>query len=298
MGSNQDADALAAAAATSGALGAPETQGATRPRNAAGIRDRLPKLGLTEYWYPALMADKVGRRKPASVTITGRTVVFFRDERDQVAAIDNICTHRGAFMSHGTSHFKGTLTCPYHGWTFNAQGTLLAVLGEGPESELPGARGTAIRTYPTRTYQGVVFVWMGEGEPAPPEHDIPPELIDDGKYVVLTGERVWNANWRPGIENYSDAHVYYVHRNSLEMLFQAPAGLPALAHSGPHRPDIMRVENRSRSFKLGVSTVLNYADRAAGEKARDEAGQKAMARPFQDTYPALGGAKFPATDWA
>jgi len=281
MGSNRDGDAILA-------------DGAKRLRSLS-VRERIPELGLTEYWYPALRASKVGKSRPTSLTIVGQTVVFFRDSAGEVVAIANVCPHRGAYLSQGQTHFKGTLTCPYHGWTFDGQGNCLAVLGEGPDSKIPGAHGTKVRNYPTRTLMGVVFVWMGEGDAAPIEHDVPPELFEPERYLVMSGERVWNANWRPSIENFSDAHVYYVHRNSLEMLTQAPPGLLALAHSGPERPELMRINDRALAFDPGASTVLNYVDRAAGDAARDAAGQHAMQREFQDTYAVLGGAKWPPT---
>lgn len=285
MGSNVDGEIIAA-------------NEATRARS-GGIRERIPALGLTEYWYPALRASKVGRgfasKRPTPVTIAGQTIVFFHDENDHVVALSNLCPHRGAYLSHGTTHFKGTLTCPYHGWTFDAKGNCLAALGEGPESEVPGTRGTQARSYPTQTLMGVVFVWMGQGKPAPIEEDVPPELFSD-RFMVMTGENVWQANWRPSIENFSDSHVYYVHRNSLEMLTQPTAGLLALAHSGPTRPEMKRINDRALVYDPKTSTVLNYTDRAAGEKPKDAVGQQALKRAFQDTYPALGGAKWPPTN--
>lgn len=258
------------------------------------VRDRVPVLGLTEYWYPALVAGKVGRDRPETLTIVGQTLVFFRDEKGEVAALARVCPHRGAYLSHGRSHFKGTLTCPYHGWTFDARGECVAVLGEGPESEIPGSRGSGVRAYPTRTLRGVVFVWMGEGKAAPVEEDVPPELFSD-RHLVFTSQRVWNANWRPSIENFSDAHVYYLHRNSIEMILQAPAALNALAHSGPDRPQLLKINNRALSYDPNAATVLNYADRAAGDSARFQDAPAAAPRDFQDVYPALGGQKWPPT---
>ena len=112
-------------------------------------RARIPAIGLKEYWYPALPEKKVGRRKPVEVKIVGEKLVFFRDDKNEVVAVHHTCTHRGASLAYGRTHFKGTLTCPYHGWTFDGKGNLLAVLGEGPNSTLPGAKGTKIRVYPT-----------------------------------------------------------------------------------------------------------------------------------------------------
>ncbi len=212
-------------------------------RKAFGIRERVPVLGLKEYWYPAVRASKVRPNKPASITLLGEKLVFFRDDNNEVVALHHTCSHRGASLAYGDVHFKGKLTCPYHGWTFDGQGNLLAVLGEGPESTLPGAKGTKMRNYPTRTLKGTVFVWMGEGVPVPIEEDVPPELFDPN-IIVMTSERLWRANWRPGIENFTDSHAYFVHKNSLEVLFQPPAGLLAILHSGPNRPPFHVVNGR------------------------------------------------------
>jgi phenylpropionate dioxygenase-like ring-hydroxylating dioxygenase large terminal subunit len=261
----------------------------------AGMRERMPALGLREYWYPALLAKKVGTRRPKELKIAGEDLVFFRDASNEVVALARACPHRGAFLSHGKSHFKGTLTCPYHGWTFDGKGHCLAVLGEGPASKIPGSPGSQARCYPTRTIRGVVFVWMGQGKPAPIEQDVPPELFGDA-HLVMTAERVWKANWRPSIENFSDAHVYYLHRNSIEMITQPPAALYALAHSGPARPQLLRINDRALVYDPKANTVLNYADRAAEESGREtRKKQRPHQPPFQDTYPSLGGQKWPPT---
>ena len=43
--------------------------------NPTEMRDRVPALGLREYWYPALKASRVGRRKPVGVTIMGEIAI-------------------------------------------------------------------------------------------------------------------------------------------------------------------------------------------------------------------------------
>jgi phenylpropionate dioxygenase-like ring-hydroxylating dioxygenase large terminal subunit len=88
-------------------------------------------------------------------------------------------------------------------------------LPEGPESRMPGK--IRVRRYPTVTLKGIVFVWMGDGEPTPVERDLPPELFDDAS-VIFHDTTVWRCNWRPALENFQDAHAPYVHRNSLRML--------------------------------------------------------------------------------
>ena len=256
-----------------------------RDDRALGNRERVPAIGLKEYWYPALPEKKVGRKKPVEVKLLGERLTFFRDDKDEVVAVHATCPHRGASLSFGTSHFKGTLTCPYHGWTFDAKGNCLAVLGEGPGSTIPGAKGTKVRDYPTRTLKGIVFVWMGDGPAAPIEEDIAWELFDPN-IAVMSSQSVWNANWRPGIENFLDAHVYYVHRNSAEVLIQPTGGLLMVLHQGTTRPELHAVNERLLCVKPGGTSTLDYVDREKG---------KAAMREFQDVFPALGGAKWPPT---
>ena len=101
------------------------------PRLTGDIRHLVPKLGLRSYWYPAIPGKRVGSRNPIQVKMLGDVICFFRGESGKVAAISDVCPHRGALLSAGTCHFKGTVSCPYHGWVFNEQGENVAVLWRG-----------------------------------------------------------------------------------------------------------------------------------------------------------------------
>jgi phenylpropionate dioxygenase-like ring-hydroxylating dioxygenase large terminal subunit len=176
-------------------------------------RELIPELGLKEYWYPAIEASKV-KKKPLGLKILGEDLVFFQGKHE-VAALWNVCPHRGGSLMHGDCHFEGTVSCPYHGWTYDENGNVLAVLPEGPESKIPGK--VTARKYPTQTHRGMVFVWMGEGDPAPITEDVPPEFFTK-KGIMFYATEIWPMNWRPANENAFDAHVPYVHRDALMMV--------------------------------------------------------------------------------
>lgn len=190
------------------------------PRQGATVTDRrqmVPPLGLREYWYPMLPARRVKGRKPLYWQMLGQELALFRDEEGNVAAVSDICPHRGASMSRGDCFYKGTISCPYHGATFDKAGECKAFIPEGPDSRMVG--NLKIRSYPTRTLRGWVFVWMGEGEPAPIEEDVPPEFFDEKDTILLTTYTYWPTNWILAIENQNDSHNgFYVHRNSLMQL--------------------------------------------------------------------------------
>ena len=190
------------------------------PTSPNDIRSRIPPLGLREYWYPALEDNKV-KNKPVGLKMLGTDLVFFRGKDGEVKCLWNVCPHRGGSLAHGDCHFPGTITCPYHGWTYDGEGNVLAVLPEGPESKIPGK--VTARVYPTKTLKGMVFTWMGEQDPAPMEEDVPPEFFDDISTIIYTTEE-WAVNWNVALENGGDAHVPYVHRNSVKH-FMAPMDL-------------------------------------------------------------------------
>jgi len=191
------------------------------PSLSGDIRHLVPKLGLRNYWYPLIQDKKVPKRKPIEISLLGDDLAVFRDKDGTVAALASICPHRGARLAEGHIHWPGYVSCPYHGWTFDAKGTNVAVLSEGPEAAICGTAGTQARHYPTRTLRGMVFVWIGEEEAAPIEEDVPEEFFDEKSLLLFGnggGGGYWNCNWEVALENSMDSHVNYLHRDALVVL--------------------------------------------------------------------------------
>jgi nitrite reductase/ring-hydroxylating ferredoxin subunit len=215
----------------------PDTQETTElPFGPNDLRDKIPVLGLNEYWYPAMKDSRIGWKKPVMLKMLGQDICFFRGKSGRVAALDNACPHRGAMLSHGNCEFRGTVACFYHGFVFDERGECLAALGEGPQSPMPGK--IRAKVYPTATLKGIVFVWMGKSAPVPLAENIPEDFFRD-EMQVLAWNTAWNANWRPCFENSFDSHVRYLHRNSA-MLMMKPLYPPAFPPGppkriGPHR---------------------------------------------------------------
>jgi phenylpropionate dioxygenase-like ring-hydroxylating dioxygenase large terminal subunit len=198
-----------------------------------GPFDYCPRLGFREYWYPALEARRV-RGKPVHLQMLGDDLVLFRDKAGKVAVLSDWCPHRGARLSLGVCEFEGTVTCPYHGYTFDGTGQCVAGLIERPDSPFIGK--LRARSYPTEERMGIVFVWMGETEPVPLGEDLPAELSDP----ELTGRRylrvkVWEANWTEPMAQGIDFHEFYLHRGvNVWRLFnyRLPFFRPKVAYTG------------------------------------------------------------------
>ena len=252
-------------------------KGIPRGYSQIGVHDLVPKLGYREYWYPAIHANKVGRRswwifgrrKPVTVKMLGEDVLFFPGKNGKIAAIWNRCPHRGAiFTPKGRCEFDGTISCPYHGYTFDETGTCVAALTEGPNSGQVGKM--KVRSYPTEIVRGVVFVWMGETEPVPIEEDVPEEFFDEENFVIMCYRTIWPMNWTLTIENSGDNHSSHIHRFRMRRIIN----LTGFQKDMGYWPGVKVVEQTDKSI----------AFRPAGRA------------PMQSYYPGLGK-KWPQHVW-
>jgi phenylpropionate dioxygenase-like ring-hydroxylating dioxygenase large terminal subunit len=224
----------------------------------------IPQLGFENYWYPVLTAREV-RGKPRAVRLVGRDIVLFRD-KGKLFALDDRCPHRGVKLSAGKCDYAGTgtITCPYHGWTFDgASGQLVAALMEGPDSPL--TRKVAVRTWPVKEFAGLIWIWPGEMEPVTLEADVPEYVGRQDKFFSIGMYTDYKCNWRALVDNWpSDHHAQMVHRNSPELMFQ------------PILPFALTLEPKPLEGDKGISIK-----RTAGMTSAD--------------YPGLGS--FPNKEW-
>ena len=175
---------------------------------------------------------RIPKRHPIQIKMIGEEIAFFRGAQGQPVALRDACPHRGARLSEGTSHWKGTVSCPYHGWTFDENGKNVAVLSEGPDSKICGKPGTEAQVYPSRELKGIVFVWIGEDEPAPIEEDVPEEFFHPDAYILYNDKIYWRTNWAQALENYFDSHVSYLHRDDPNQTLLSRTGLTPRATPG------------------------------------------------------------------
>jgi phenylpropionate dioxygenase-like ring-hydroxylating dioxygenase large terminal subunit len=175
--------------------------------------------GLENYWYPVIWASRV-ERKPLAVKICGRNIMLMRGPDGAVSALDDRCAHRGVRLSLGREHFPGTISCPYHGWTYRlTDGELVAVITDGPHSRVCGT--VAVRRYATEERIGLVWVFVGKKTPHPLDQQLPEELVNPPAFAV--GGRIEDrtGNWRLYAENgFDEGHAKYLHRTSLWRLFK------------------------------------------------------------------------------
>lgn len=163
---------------------------------------------LRRYWQPVALSEELrGPRPLKPVQLMGQHFVVFRDESGRVAMLDRDCPHRGADLAYGRLE-DGGLRCAFHGWLFDASGQCLDTPAEPAGSRLC----TRIRqgAYPVVEKSGVVFAYLGEGQP-PAFPDFDCFVAPDSHTFAFKG--LWECNWLQALEVGMDpAHASFLHR--------------------------------------------------------------------------------------
>ncbi|MFP6746386.1 MAG: aromatic ring-hydroxylating dioxygenase subunit alpha [Alphaproteobacteria bacterium] len=178
--------------------------------------ERLTRVGpttdggkvLRQYWTPAALVEEIedhGGIVP--VDLLGERLLLFRDGGGGLGLIDRHCPHRGVDLCHGRLEDDG-LRCPFHGWKFATDGRCLEQPGE-PEGSRSYEKIRAI-AYPVVEKNGIVFAFLGQGEPPPfPNFDC--FRAPDSHVFAFKG--LWNCNWLQALEVGIDpVHASFLHR--------------------------------------------------------------------------------------
>jgi len=190
--------------------------------------------GFINHWYPALFSEELLEGAVAGIQICGIPIVLRRVD-GKIFALKDQCAHRGVRLSSKpTCLTKDTISCWYHGFTYDlASGKLATIIGN-PDDPLIGTTG--ITTYSVEEVAGLIFVFVRDDEF--PDQDLPPlsadlpirfpensekfphplwppapSLLDEGA-VALGIHRTGESNWRIACENgFDNAHIL-VHKDS------------------------------------------------------------------------------------
>lgn len=159
----------------------------------------------------------------------GIPILLMRDRDGVARAFLNVCTHRGAKIVEETEPHAcgGRVTCPFHAWTFAADGRLIGL----PEPEsfptLDRSR-KGLRQLACRESAGII--WVGLNPDIEPDFShIGDELAADLEAFGLPDMKVYKrktfdlpANWKLIVEPFFEGyHVRPLHKNTVGKEFSA-----------------------------------------------------------------------------
>jgi phenylpropionate dioxygenase-like ring-hydroxylating dioxygenase large terminal subunit len=162
--------------------------------------------------------------------IAGQPLVMLRGADGELHVLFNRCAHKGAKIINAVSGNAGSvLRCPYHGWTYKADGSVRTVpLKAGYEgtqfAQCRAARGLTPVAH-VENYRGFVFVRLSDQGAGFREYfgdslssiDNMVDRSPEGRLEVVGGvlRYLHNCNWKQFVENLNDAmHPMVAHESS------------------------------------------------------------------------------------
>jgi phenylpropionate dioxygenase-like ring-hydroxylating dioxygenase large terminal subunit len=120
---------------------------------------------MRRFWLPALESSELPGPDsgPRHLELLGEHFVAFRDSNGTVGILDEACCHRGSSLLLGRVEQCG-IRCPYHGWKFAHDGTVLETPNVADERFKERFRANA---YPVREAGGLIWVYLGASNEQP-----------------------------------------------------------------------------------------------------------------------------------
>ena len=145
------------------------------------------------------------------------SIVVLRDDESNIRAFYNVCQHRGNRIFTSESGSVAQVACPYHGWRYALDGTLVEV----PDAErfCPAVEKSERSLKPVQLTLWAGMVWINmDLDAAPLENYLGPIIDNLAPYqlenMVLTGHQTvsLDANWKTVRDNFLEQyHVDFIH---------------------------------------------------------------------------------------
>ncbi len=155
------------------------------------------------------------------IVIGEQPVLLLRNQEGELAALSNLCAHRGTLLVDRPVNAK-RIQCPYHAWTYSDGGRLLSV-PFAPKGAIDKAVH-CLPTYRVESWHGLVFVSLNpDVEPlaerfAAVEAHVTARGIDAlHHWSDFQETQEWHCNWKLAIVNAMESyHLFQVHPRTLE----------------------------------------------------------------------------------
>ena len=148
-------------------------------------------------------------------------VIVVRDRNGDLRAFLNVCPHRASTLAEGSGNCGRRLVCPYHGWTFELDGRLVAVPYQQGFDGALNREALGLQEVRVDTWEQFVFVNVSGDAPPLSEwlHPMPEQLaghqLAEAARVHEIDDQV-AANWKVMMDNaFCDYHLPFVHAESI-----------------------------------------------------------------------------------
>ena len=199
---------------------------------------------MRHYWLPALKSSELKPDgDPVRLKLLGEELIAFRDTSGRIGVMDHRCPHRCASLFYGRNEEDG-IRCIYHGWKYDVDGHCLDQPNLPPHQQFTDK--IHAKAYKAAERNGVVYVYMGAADKAPPLPDIAATHIPESEAKITFAMR--ECNWLQALEGDIDtSHLNFLHYGAASGADFAPTDRGALRRRSGATPN-----TRSSEHELGT----------------------------------------------
>lgn len=152
--------------------------------------------------------------------LAGEPLLIVRGKDGAVRALSAVCRHRWMLLAEGSGN-SGTISCPYHKWTYALDGSLMAapLMQEADELDRDAC---ALPNFACEIWQGVIFVNLDSNAKSlavslePLAREFAPWKMDEME-IVGRVEFEQAFNWKLLADNFMEAyHHFSIHPETIE----------------------------------------------------------------------------------
>jgi len=175
---------------------------------------------LREAWQPAARLEQLQASGDyVAGELAGEPYIVLRDG-NELRGFFNVCRHHASHLVEGQGNVD-RLTCPYHGWCYDLDGSLRSAPRLGGVKEFDRTRH-GLKAIDVASWGPWVFARVGTEGPSLDDLMAPVTgRVDDSslRFVTRVSYEL-NCNWKVFVDNYLDGgyHVGHLHRGLADQL--------------------------------------------------------------------------------
>ena len=160
--------------------------------------------------------------------LLGIPLIILRDKERKIRVFHNVCSHRGHKLLDKPCSLKNLLRCPYHSWSYDLEGKLVATPHIGGlnihESEKFEKSKSNLKEVRSKIWMDIIFININNNEIEFDEYIRPLEdrwlkfiSKDDQNSLIYSKDYGYfnlevKSNWKFAIENYCESyHLPWIH---------------------------------------------------------------------------------------
>ena len=163
-----------------------------------------------------------------SIELLGLPLLIVRNKKNKIKVFHNVCSHRGAMLVKESNKIKNLIRCPYHSWSYDLDGKLIATphIGGMNNHNCKGFRKSENNLKEIKSYVWLDLIMINISNNEIPFEEYIKPLSDrwknfwsnkDRKLISHSNDFGYfkleaKCNWKFAIENYCESyHLPWIH---------------------------------------------------------------------------------------